>query len=543
VLEEIRVRDLALIEDALLELGPGMTALTGETGAGKTALVGAIKLVIGERADSTLVRAGTDQAVVEGRLALDGREHVVRRTVSAEGRSRCTVDGDMVGVRELAERFGPVFDLHGQHEHQALLDTGSHVDYLDRYAGAPAESALAEYRVARGRYLQAVRKVTDIGREVAETAEKAEYLRFVIDEIERVDPMPGEDEALRARMPALIHSEKLTESAAEGHAALSGEAGVEDSLGHALAALGRVGSLDPALDEIAGRLEAVQTEVADAASALRAYAEGLEHDPAALEEAQRRLAVLEDLQKKHGASVEAVIHVREKAIEDLERLEHGDEELAAAREEAQRAQQEYEAVAEDLAGVRADASHGFVEALAGAVGELAMEHARFEVAAEMLAIEEWTDSGPQRIEFLFAPGAEQPARPLSRIASGGEVSRVMLALKGVLGTADDVPVLVFDEVDAGIGGSTALSVGERLRGLAQTHQVLVVTHLAQVAAMASRHLVVEKSSTAAGVSTSVREVSGEERTSEIARMLSGKDSEAGLVHARELLEAASEQRG
>jgi len=541
VLEEIRVRDLALIEDVRLELAPGMTVLTGETGAGKTALVGAIKLLIGERADSTLVRAGSSETVVEGRLTLDGGEHVVRRRVSAEGRSRCTVDGDMVAVGELADRFGPLFDLHGQHEHQALLDTSSHVQYLDRYAGESSVAALASYRVARDTYREAGRECARIESEVRETAEKAEYLRFVIDEIDRISPEAGEDEAIRARMPGLVHGEKLTGAAAEAHAALSKDGGASDALRASGALLGRVADLDPRLDELAERLTRLFAETDELAIEMRDYAENLKYDPAVLEEAQLRLATLEDVQKKHGPSLEEVIDTAERARHDLERLAHGDEELASAEAAVEDARLSLVEAGESVIALRVKVAEGFVDALATAVGELAMEHTRFEVDAVTLPLDEWGEDGPQRVEFLYAPGVDQPPRSLSRIASGGELSRVMLAIKRVLGTADDVPVLVFDEVDAGIGGATATSVGESLRDLATTHQVLVVTHLAQVAAMGAHHLVVEKSSTAEGVSTSVSAVAGDERTAEIARMLSGTDSEASHVHARELLEASSTQ--
>lgn len=536
MLEEIRVRDLALIQDVRFELGSGMTVLTGETGAGKTALVGAIKLLIGERADSTLVRAGSDQAVVEGRFRIDDAEHVVRRTVSAEGRSRCTVDGDMVTVGELSGRFGPLFDLHGQHEHQALLDIASHVSYLDRYAGDPAHKALVSYGSAFDRYRAASRNLSTTEATMREAAEKAEYLQFVLEEIERIAPEPGEDEALRERMPGLVHGEKLTAAASEGHAALARDGGAADAMAMAAAALAKVADLDPRLDALALRLTGLTAELNESVLELREYAESLAYDPSLIDAAQRRLADLEGLQKKYGSTIEDVLATAQDARKSLEMVAHGDEELSAAREAVEKARVDLEAAGGTVIRIRDDAAQGFVEALSQEVAGLAMQHARFEVDAQELPLGEWGSDGPQHVEFLYAPGADQPARPLSRIASGGELSRVMLALKGVLGTADKVPVLVFDEVDAGIGGATALSIAERLADLSSTHQLLVVTHLAQVAAVASRHLIVEKDSTATGVSTDVIQVEGARRVGEIARMLSGSESDASKTHARELLE-------
>jgi DNA repair protein RecN (Recombination protein N) len=340
-------------------------------------------------------------------------------------------------------------------------------------------------------------------------------------------------------MPGLQHAERLTEAASEAHAAMRSEQGATESLAAAHSALARQGGLDPRLDRIAERLESLSTEAEDIAADLREYAEGLEHDPAALDAAQRRLAALDDLRKKHGPTLADVLASAERARGDLDRLDGGDAELTRLRDAVDNAREDMTDAAGALASRREAAAGSFVEALAAAAADLAMAHARFEVSFEDLPDEQWSPGGSQAIEFLYAPGVDQPARPLSRIASGGELSRVMLALKGVLGRADQTPVLVFDEVDAGIGGAAATSVGERLRDLSESHQVLVVTHLAQVAALADHHLVVEKESSEDGVATRVSTVEGEARVREVARMLSGSDSEAGLAHAHELLDGAA----
>jgi DNA repair protein RecN (Recombination protein N) len=542
MLEELHVSDLALIEDVWIEFAPGMTVLTGETGAGKTALVGALKLLVGERADSGMVRTGSDGAVVEGRFAFGGAEVVARRRLGADGRSRCALDGSMATVGSLAETLGPLVDLHGQHEHQALLQSSRHAGYLDRYAGADALDAVESYREAREEFRATAAALEELEARIAETAKTADYLRFVAREIESADVREGEDAELEARLPGLSHADKLTAACAAGYDTLKGEQGASDALSQALAALDRVSGLDPALDAHIARLGAILAECDDVAGELRTYAEAIEHDPAVLDEVQARLAVLAGLAKKYGPALADVIETGESARTQLAALDSSDEELAEARVRLDRARGALEEAAVRMREVRREHVAGFETDLAAAVADLHMAGARFEVAFEELPFESWGPDGPERVEFLFAPGAGESARPLAKIASGGELSRVMLALKGVLGSADDVPVLVFDEVDAGIGGATALSVGTRLAALARDHQVLVVTHLAQVAAYADHHLVVRKEAVDGRTVTRVEPVAGEDRVAEVARMLAGEDTEASRAHAAELLGQARSVR-
>ena len=512
-----------------------MTALTGETGAGKTALLGALKLLLGERADSTAVRAGVSETAVEGRFVAGGEEVIVKRKVSADGRSRCTLDDEMATVGALAARIGPLVDLHGQHEHQALLAPSTHAGYLDRRAGESAAVALSSYREALATYRLATDAREMLAGRLAEAARNADYLRFVADEIGAVDPQPGEDESLEARLPALQHGERLAEAASEATRLLRGDGGALDTIAHASAALGKMTGIDPALDAIAARLADVAAMGDDVSADVRAYRDGIEHDPAALDEVQGRLSAIGALCKKYGPRLEDVLAARDDATEALAARDAGDEALTVADEAVAAAEHELREVADTLASVRERSAPGFVEALGDAVADLAMPGTRFEVAFTTLPFESWTADGPHRIEFLYAPAAGQPARPLARIASGGELSRVMLALKGVLGEADTVETLVFDEIDAGIGGATATAVGRRLAELARGHQVIVVTHLAQVAAFADTQLVVSKATRGGEATTTVIQVEDERRVGEIARMLSGNDSEAGLAHARELL--------
>ena len=535
VLEELHVRDLALIEEAWLHLGPGMTVLSGETGAGKTVLVGALKLLLGERADSTLVRQGASEAVVEGRWSAEGVERLAKRRVGADGRSRCTLDGEMATVGGLTATIGPLVDLHGQHDHQALLAPATHSRYLDRFLGASADEALAAYRDAFDARAAAASALTRLEESLADRERQLDYLRFQVGEIRSADPHEGEDDEIEALLPALRHGEKLTEAASAAYHALHDDEGASDRIATASHALTAVAGLDPSLDALGEELAQVGAALEDAAARLRERADAVAHDPRELDEAESRLATLRGLKKKYGPSLAEVLRTRDEAHARIEVLEAGEEGLAVAEAALQEADERLRLAAESLAELRGGAAERFTSLLADTARDLAMPHASFAVDLELLPVRSWTREGPQRVEFTYSPGPGQKPRPLARIASGGEVSRVMLALKGVLGEADDVPVLVFDEIDAGIGGVAALAVGARLASLARTRQVLVVTHLAQVAAYADAHLVVEKGVDGEKVSTSVRPVDGEERVRELARMLSGSDSEISLAHARELL--------
>ena len=538
MLSELHVRDLALVEDVWLEFGPGLTVLTGETGAGKTVLVSALKLLLGERADSTLVRQGADEALVEGRFLIDGTDVLVRRRITAEGRSRCTVNGEMATVTMLAELLGAHVDLHGQHEHQALLSPSKHAAYLDRFIGEGAEDALSRYRDAWQQAAGARTRLRDIEGVLADRDRRADYLRFVVADIDESAPREGEVDELEARLPRLRHGERLTVAANAAWAALKDDEGVSDRLSAAQSALAAARDLDPALDAIAEVVARLDVELQDAASALRDYAQGIEHDPAALDATERRLQQLVDLTRKYGPLLDDVIRTRDEAARELTLLDEGEAGMERARGELADAEAGVREAAAELIAARDAATEPFTSGLAAAAADLALPNATFAVTRTPLAFDAWTSEGPERVEFMFASGAGESPRPLVKVASGGEVSRVMLALKSVLGAADSVPILVFDEVDAGIGGATALAVGLRLASLARDHQVLVVTHLPQVAAYAGSHIVVAKADTPDRAVTTAGRVEGEDLVAEIARMLAGGSSSASLAHARELLESA-----
>jgi DNA repair protein RecN (Recombination protein N) len=535
VLEELHVKDLALIREGWLEFGSGLNVLSGETGAGKTVLVEALQLLVGERADSTLVRAGCEEALVEGRLSIGANEHAVRRRVTAEGRSKCYLDGAMATVGELAERLGAFVDLHGQHEHQSLLRASAHAGYLERFAGEALLRARDAYEEALTAERDAARTVATLEAELADLEDRRDSLRFTVQEVGAVGPVEGEDTRLEAELPRMRHGERLAVAASEAYRALSDDQGGEESVASALDALRAARDIDPELDSVAEAVEDVVGALDDITTRLRRYGDSIDHDPSRLNETEGRLASLASLKRKYGPTLPDVIETLRRAEEELETLEGGGERLDRARKDHGVALSELEGRGRDFAETIRASVPEFEERLGKAASDLSMGTARFEVSVEDLPIDSWTLRGPVALEFLYAPSARDAARPLARIASGGEVSRVMLALKGVLGAADETPVLVFDEIDAGVGGATALAVGRRLASLARDRQVIVITHLAQVAAFADTHLVVSKDEDEQGSTTSMMTVEGDERIRELARMLSGSDSATSLEHARELL--------
>lgn len=539
MIDELHARDVALIHDATIEPSAGLTVLTGETGAGKTALLSSIKLLVGERADAGQVREGAPGLEVEGRLFLRDADEdgvVVRRRVSADGRGRVELDGRMASVRELATRVGASVDLCGQHEHQRLLAVQTHVELLDSWIGAPAADALAGYRDALSAADEAAReleRVRELGRA---TGERLDEAAFVLRRIDEVDPREGELEEIEAQLPRVEHGEALMAAAAGARELLSGDAGACDALADAVRALEEASRFDESLGRWAKALEIALIDVEDVSGELRDYADEVDFDPEELERLQARLAALEGLRRAYGPRMADVLARREEAREVVAAAGDGGELERRAERELRRREGELAEAADALDAVRAEAAPRLAAAVTEQMASLEMGSASLEVEQGRLPRAEWGRRGPSRVEFLYRPGAGLTARPLRRIASGGEVSRVMLALKVVLGEADDCETLVFDEVDAGVGGATAVALAGVLARLAQTHQVIVVTHLAQVAVAAEKHYLVRKSAGEGGVpETSLVEITGEDRVAEVARMLSGDTGEASRDLAREML--------
>lgn len=550
MIDEIQVENLALIREASLTPARGLTVLTGETGAGKTALLSALKLLMGERADKSAVREGADALTVSGRFfgvnVAEGNcapdedgEVVAIRRVTADGRSRVTLDGHMASVGELSQAIAPAIDLCGQHEHQRLMKPAEHLHMLDAWAGKDVAAALAAYQEAFAQAKDAEAELERVRAAGEASSARLDEARFTLRQIDAVDPQEGEYEEIAAELARSEHAESLATAADAAHTALSGDGGALDALGSAISALEGAAHFDESLAAYAESLREAGYVLEDVAREARDYRDGVEFDPDLLAEKQERMAAMQGLMRAYGPRMEDVLARRAEAAELVSLVDDAAEREAAAKRAVDEAESRLADAAQALAVARNQAAPRFAEAVTAQMARLEMGGAQLVCATEDLPRESWTRSGSQAIEFLFRPGSGMQARPLARIASGGEISRVMLAVKVVLGQVDEVDTLVFDEVDAGVGGSTANALAEVLADLAKTHQVIVVTHLAQVAVRGQAHYVVRKAEGVDGMpETDLRELSADERPAEIARMLSGDATETSLAHAKEMLSNA-----
>ncbi|WP_213455323.1 DNA repair protein RecN [Rhizomonospora bruguierae] len=571
MLEELRITGLGVIEDTTLPLTAGMNVITGETGAGKTMVVTGLGLLFGGRADAGRVRAEPGRAVVEGRLRLSGPSAaavqarvaeagaepdedgalLLSRTVTAEGRSRAHVGGRSMPVAVLSEVGEQVLAVHGQSDQLRLLRPAEQRAALDRFAGAGHEKLLEAFAEKYAQWRRITEDLADRRRNARERSQQADLLRLGLDEITRVDPQPGEDDALRAEAQRLEHAEGLRTAAQQAYLAVAGGAEAGDDSPDATAMLGTArrtlaaqAPVDPALGELAARLEEAATLVTDVGAELSGYLAQLDADPARLTEVYERRAALRALTRKYAEDVAGVIAWADRARERLGELDTSDELLDELDRERQRLAAEVGELAGRLTAARAEAAGRFAADVTAELAGLAMPHARIEVAVlPRGGAEPIGPDGADEVEMrlLAHPGA--PALPLQKGASGGELSRVMLAIEVVFAGSGGPPTLVFDEVDAGVGGQAAVEIGRRLARLARSHQVLVVTHLPQVAAFADRHLVVAKDTGGAVTTSGVRVVEDTERARELARMLAGlPDSDLGIAHAEELLAVAAREK-
>jgi DNA repair protein RecN (Recombination protein N) len=539
-LVELAVRDFGLIDHVRLLFGPGMTALTGETGAGKTLLIGAIDLLLGGRADPAMVRAGCDEAVIEGRFVVDGEEVVLARVVPTDGRSRAYVNGRMATATVLGEAARQLIDLHGQHAHQSLLAQGVQRAALDQFAGTDLEPL----RAARAERRRVAAALEELGGDAGARAREADLLRFQIQEIAGAALTdPDEDVRLDELEDRLAGAVAHREAAARALAALSGDGGAIDQVGAAVA------DLDDRLPfaEVVERLRSMQADLTDASADLRTTGESIEDDPQRLTEIRERRQLLVELRRKYGSAPHAgspeggagtladVLAYGADAEARLADIDSHDVRAAQLDQQATAARAAEVAAAEVVGARRRAAAPDLGAAVEAHLGELAMPAARFTVQVD-------GDDPGDDVTFTLAANPGASPGPLAKVASGGELARAMLALRLVLSVAP--PVLVFDEVDAGIGGSAALAVGRSLAALGADHQVLVVTHLPQVAAFADAQVNVAKRVVDGTTLTSAAPLGAEERVVEVSRMLSGTpDSERVQEAAHELLELAASERG
>ncbi|MEU7064822.1 DNA repair protein RecN [Streptomyces sp. NPDC051578] len=568
----MRIRSLGVIDDAVVELSPGFTAVTGETGAGKTMVVTSLGLLLGGRADPALVRIGSKAAVVEGRVVLppgasaalraeeagaelDDGALLISRTISAEGRSRAHVGGRSVPVGLLAELADDLVAVHGQTDQQGLLRPARQRQALDRYAGDAVAVPLEKYTGAYRRLRAVAAELEEITTRARERAQEADLLRFGLDEIAAVEPLPGEDAELAAEAERLGHAESLASAAQAAHAALAGNPedpeGIDANtlVAGAHRALESVRAHDPALGALAERIGELGILLADVAGELAGYADDLDADPLRLAAVEERRAALTQLTRKYGDSIDSVLQWAQQGSARLLELDGDDERIAELTAERDGLRSELSQLAQALTDARVEAASRFASDVTAELASLAMPHARVTFDIRQTEDPEGVEvdgrpvaygpAGADEVELLLAPHPGAQPRPIAKGASGGELSRVMLAVEVVFAGSDPVPTYLFDEVDAGVGGKAAVEVGRRLAKLARSAQVVVVTHLPQVAAFADRQLLVEKTVDGSVTRSGVTVLEGEDRVRELSRMLAGQeDSETARAHAEELLAAA-----
>jgi DNA repair protein RecN (Recombination protein N) len=581
MLEEIRISSLGVIESSALELGPGLTVITGETGAGKTMIVTALGLLLGGRADSGAVRSGARSARVEGVIRADtlpalatavdelGGEVeddrvVLARNITSEGRSRAFVGGASVPASALADLAEPLVAIHGQSDQHRLLKSRAQRDALDRFGGSAVGDLAAEWAELHGRLNAVERDLAEVVASARERAREADLLRFGLGEIEAASPASGEDVALAAEETRLGFADTLRTAAEQAREALSSEQGTPDALGATSAArrlLEGVQEHDAEAAELTGRLAEVSYLLSDVAADVASYAARLETDPARLAAVSGRRAALTALTRKYGETIDEVLAWSEQSAKRLLDLDGTDERIEGLRAQRTELRSGLAQVGAALSAARQEAAGRLGDTVTDELTRLAMPHARVSLVVRqqegeppaqqgpgqpLEVVGRWlryTASGLDEVEFLLAANTGSEPRPLHKGASGGELSRVMLALEVALAGTSPVPTFVFDEVDAGVGGKAAVEVGRRLATLARTAQVLVVTHLPQVAAYADRHVVVHKSSDGSVTTSGLAVLDEADRVRELSRMLAGQEeSDTALAHAQELLETAQSER-
>jgi DNA repair protein RecN (Recombination protein N) len=572
MLIELRIRDFAIIEELELQFGAGFIVFTGETGAGKSIIIDAVELLLGGRAESTFIRSEAEIASIEGTFKLDAEirpavieilereallddEEIVllAREIRREGRNICRINGRTVSLALLSEIGQFLVDLHGQSEHLSLLRVREHLNLLDRYA--QAESVLDQYRLSY-RDLQRTRgALADLRRQEQELVRKADFLRFQIEEVQAAQLKPGEDEALREERTRLANAEQLAQSSEAALSALTGSHGertsAKDALGRVVDELRGLAKVDPGTQELADSAQGLEDQVSELTRSVRGYRESIEFNPHRLDEVEERLSLISSLKRKYGETIEAVLEQTAAAAEELDSIEHGEQRTEELLTREQELLTNLGTLGSQLSDLRRAAGTRLETAIEAELEDLRMSGAKFGLDLQWKKDSEGAQVGEERyalgpsgldqVEFLVAPNPGEGLKPLARIASGGETSRLMLGMKSVLARADHTPTLIFDEIDQGIGGRVGAVVGKKLWGLTTSHQVLCITHLPQLAAFGDQHYRVEKQLHDGRTVTVVTPLTGEARIHELATML-GAETEPNLQSAAELLLVARQKK-
>jgi DNA repair protein RecN (Recombination protein N) len=559
MLRFLRIQHLAVIDSVEVEFDPGLNVLTGETGAGKSMLVEAVGLLLGGRASGDLVRTGEDAAAIEAIFENSGEELLVRREITAQGRSRAFINGALATAGALKELSSRLIELHGQHEHQTLLDPSTHLAVLDTFGAL--EPLLTSTAVAFDAMHAIQSELARVQSAVKDRDARTDLVTFQLGELDRAALKdPAEDASLVALRQILASAERVERLCAESYASLyESDDAILAALGGVWRRVGELSTLDPKFQPYVDARDGIKSQLEDLAGFLRSYADRIEASPARLQQVEERLALLERLKRKHGPTLADVIARRDALRRELGDLEGGDDRRVALERQLAAARAGYLAAAQNVSAARRRAAGAFARALVELLRDLAMEQTRFEVRLSDSPVAEalWTARGIDQGEFFLSPNPGEDLRPLARIVSGGELSRVMLAIKTLTATSRhgfsdagdrppsaSAPGLIFDEVDAGIGGRVADVVGRKLRTLGSAFQVLCITHLPQIAACADTHFQIEKRVERGRTKTTVKRLDDDSRVEELARMLGGEAITDGLRRsAREMLEAKAVRRG
>ncbi|MDP1808524.1 MAG: DNA repair protein RecN [Actinomycetota bacterium] len=542
MLAELTVKDFALIDELALSLKEGLNIITGETGAGKSIIIESINLLVGGRADTSRVRRGADAADITGLFIMDdGREVALRRVLSRDGRSRAFINGRPATTGQLCEIGDALLDIHGQHEHQVLLNVQRHLELIDRFGGEGIRAAKEAYQALRADYRRKLKEIAGLRAAEAAWRDRLDLLTWQIKELSGAKLTLGEDEELEIKVNRMKGYARIFEAVGKARRAIDDTA--IDAAQTALAEISRVADADDELGTVTGLLEAAAANLEEAGRALRDYCQEPDFNEGRLEAHQERLFALSDLKKKYGLSLQGLVDYLAAAQVELAGIAGSDAVAEESARQVERLSREVSAAADALSLVRGEAGGRFAGLVRSQLQDLAMAGAEFSVKFIRRDGGDWHEQGAESAEFLFSANTGEPPRPLARIASGGELSRVMLAMRTVFGAADATPTLVFDEIDAGIGGKTAVKVGERLSALGRRHQVVCVTHLAQIAAFADHHLAVVKTETGGNTSMRVEPVAGADRLKELSRLGGAlNESEISVKHARQLLSQAEAKK-
>jgi DNA repair protein RecN (Recombination protein N) len=559
MLRELRIKNLAIIDDITVEFEKGMNVLTGETGAGKSIVVDALCLALGERASSELVRSGEKEAVIEAffdiprrqinisvrrllqDIGIDFDEGVVmKRIITTQGKSRAYINDSMVNVQTLSDVSSGFIDVHGQYEHQSLLSSDNQIDMLDAYGGFLPERQ--EVTEAYERQLSLKRQIAELAEKEKERERRTDMLKYQISEIGAAGLKAGEDAELTEEAGILGNAARLAELASRAYESLySSDRACITSLSEILASLKEISNIDARAGDALKTAEGALPLLEETAYFLRDYKEGLNFSPERLDEIQERIELIRGLKRKYGGSIQEVINYRENAAEELNELEHSGEKMESLNSELREARGILTEKAGLLSKKRREVSRKIEQKVISSLSQLAMAGTRFSISIACKKGDSTDDGfsanpkGIDDVEYLISPNIGEALKPLSKIASGGELSRTMLALKGTMAKADKIPTLIFDEIDAGVGGKAAESVGQKLRDLSSGHQTICITHLPQIASYADTQLRIEKRIKNKRTVVFIEKVEKAERVKEIARMLSGDGSEVSIKHAKELL--------